>query len=213
MPGSSIFSARRHHALLFIMNDMYAEHIGTLYRFCAHSLSYPTSRWFTEAYLESFYHLLDLLEADEEKQAIRLAIKASDDPIEELQVEYTRLFINGAPHVAAPPYGSVYIDRGLQGQHAEKTLLFYRKHGFELKNSAELPDHIVHQLEFLALLAEKQDLEASRDFLQSIFLPWFSLFLARVLEEARHPLYRVIVQLIDYLTKEDDEHGIQPDEA
>lgn len=190
-----------------------ADHIGTLFRFCAQSLHYPDPEWFTNDYLNSLYLLLDTLEAEQERESIRRAIATSSDPLEDLQIEYTRLFINGVPHVVAPPYGSVYIDRALQGQHTEKTLRFYRDHGFTLKDSADLPDHIVHQLEFLALLAENNDIQTSNTFLQTIFLPWFPKFETRVRQEAKHPFYSVIMQLIDYLTKEDDEHGIQLDEA
>ena len=190
-----------------------AEHIGTLFRFCAQSMHYPEADWFTNQYLDSLYLLLDALDARQEKESIEFTIATSDDPLEDLQVEYTRLFINGVPHVIAPPYGSVYIDRSLQGLHAEKTLRFYRKHGYDLKDDADLPDHLIHQLEFLAILSEKNDVAASNDFLTTIFLPWFSRFETRVRQEAKHPFYSVIAQLIDYLTKEDDEHGIQLDEA
>ena len=133
--------------------------------------------------------------------------------METLQIEHTRLFINGVPHVIAPPYGSVYLDKSLLGLHTEKTLRFYAECGYSLKSGSDLPDHIIHQLEFLSLLAEKGDAEHESEFLQTIFLPWFDKFGARVKQESQHPFYSVIVQLIDYLTKEEDEHGIQLDEA
>lgn len=176
-------------------------------------MRYPDPSWFTADFLGSLYQLLDALNAEQEKAMLQLAISAAETSIHDLQIEYTRLFINGVPHVVAPPYGSVYIDRGLQGQHTEKTLQFYRQHGYDLKPASELPDHLTCQLEFLALLAEKNDTATSNEFLLKIFLPWFSVFEARVRQEATHPFYSVIVQLIDYLTKEDDEHGIQLDEA
>ena len=201
------------HATLFTMTETPADHIGTLFRFCAHSMHYPEENWFTKEYLESLYLLLDALKATQERESIEFAIAVSEAPLEDLQVEYTRLFINGVPHVVAPPYGSVYIDKSLQGLHAEKTLRFYRQHGYVMRDDAELPDHLIHQLEFLAILAEKNDIAASNEFLQTLFLPWFSRFETRVRQEAKHPFYSVIAQLIDYLTKEDDEHGIQLDEA
>jgi len=195
------------------MIESQTRHIGTLFRFCAHSMRYPEPEWFDDQYMDSLYLLLDALGAHSEKQSIQFALSAAQHPLEELQIEYTRLFINAVPHVIAPPYGSVYIDRALQGQHTEKTLRFYRSHGYDLKSDADLPDHLIHQLEFLALLAERDDTEASDEFLKTIFLPWFTRFQTRVRREASHPFYSVIVQLIDYLTKEDDENGIQPDEA
>lgn len=188
-------------------------HIATLYRFCAHSMRYPQPEWFTNQYLESLYLLLEALGAHQEREQISFAITSSADHLEALQIEYTRLFINGVPHVIAPPYGSVYIDKSLQGQHTEKTLRFYASYGFAMKKEADLPDHIVHQLEFLSLVAEKNDAATEAEFLQTIFLPWFGRFHQRVKQESRHPFYSVLVQLIDYLTKEEVEHGIQLDEA
>ena len=195
------------------MTNTPAQHISTLYQFCAHSMHYPSGEWLTTEYLDSLYLLLDTLGATEERDQVRTALADSADPLEDLQIEHTRLFINGIPHVAAPPYGSVYVDRALQGKHAERTLRFYREHGYDLKEGSELPDHLVHQLEFLSLLAANNDIEASSAFLRTIFSPWFTKFQTRVRQEAKHPFYPVIVQLIDYLTKEDDEHGIQLDEA
>ncbi len=189
------------------------QHIATLYKFCALSMHYPDSEWFTEEYRKSLFSLLDTLGADQEKKELMEAFNDCTDPLETLQIEHTRLFINGIPHVAAPPYGSVYLDKTLQGPHTEKTMRFYQDHGYTLKEGSDLPDHIVHQLEFLSLLAEQGNGTAESEFLRSIFLPWFSRFLARVKQEAKHPFYCVLVQLIDYLTKEENEHGIQIDEA
>lgn len=192
-----------------LMNDIpLSAQIATLYRFCARSMQYPESTWFTSEYLESLYLLLESLEAEREIIEIKAAMAVPGDSLERLQIEYTRLFINGIPHVAAPPYGSVYIDKSLQGQHASKTLLFYREHGFSLKENADLPDHIIHQLEFLSLLAEQGDGEAEADFLRNLFIPWFPHFKKRVEQEAQHPFYPVIVQLIDFFTMEENKDGI-----
>ncbi|MFV0438174.1 MAG: molecular chaperone [Desulfopila sp.] len=190
-----------------------SRHLGVLFRFCAQSMRYPQPDWYTTSYQKSLLELLNTLEGEDEHRALADFFANSTDSLEELQIEHTRLFINGIPHVLAPPYGSVYIDRSLQGQQSEKTLRFYRQQGYLLKAQSDLCDHIVPQLEFLALLAEKHDLATANTFLRTIFLPWFSKFAARVRQEANGPFYPIIVQLIDYLTMEDDEYGIQSDEA
>lgn len=190
-----------------------SSHIATLYRFFAYSMQYPQPDWFTDEYLNNLYLLLDTLGAEQEKEKIISVLSASDDLIEDLQIEYTRLFINGVPHVVAPPYGSVYLDKSLQGQHAEKIVSFYADHGYTLKDGSELPDHLIHQLEFLSLLADKGDAEAETTFLETLFLPWFGRFHDKIQLESKHPFYTVLIHLIDYLTKEEDEHGIQLDEA
>lgn len=182
--------------------------VATLYRFCALSMQFPEPEWFTEEYRKSLYQLLESLEAKRELEKLQQSFAQSNDILEELQIEHTRLFINGVPHVAAPPYGSVYIDKSLQGKHTEKTLQFYREHGYQLKDNSDLPDHICHQLEFLSLLADQNDGPAETEFIKKLFLPWFPHFKKRVEEAAQHPFYSVIVQLIDFFTMEENEHGI-----
>ena len=77
--------------------------------------------------------MLDQLGANTESEDLREFFARSDDLIEELQIEYTRLFINGVPHVVAPPYGSVYLDKSLQGLHVAKTLTYYREKGLNIR--------------------------------------------------------------------------------
>jgi putative dimethyl sulfoxide reductase chaperone len=198
-----------------IAHDMSAERLATLaglYRFCSQSMRFPACQWLTHQYLDIFYQILDGVGGVEGKKALQ-TVFASGIAIEELEIEYTRLFINGAPYTAAPPYASVYLDRSLHGASTEKVLSYYIEKGFRMCSGADLPDHLFHQLEFLALLMERGDQQGERFFLTYFFLPWFSKFLCRILEEAEHPFYRTVVLLIDYFTKEEDEHGIHRFEA
>ncbi|MCP3887348.1 MAG: molecular chaperone TorD family protein [Desulfobulbaceae bacterium] len=171
-------------------------------------MQYPDADWCTEQYFETLYLLLDTLGGIKEKELIQEAIAASHDFIEELQIEHTRLFINGFPHVAAPPYGSVYLEKTLRGKYSDEILLHYRSLGYDLTPDADLPDSLVHQLEFLSFLAEDQNFEGEKEFLSRFFLPWFPLFAARTKEEAEHPFYQVIISLIDFFTKEEEEYGV-----
>ncbi|SDP09442.1 TorD/DmsD family molecular chaperone [Desulforhopalus singaporensis] len=187
-----------------MQNSSAADHVATIYRFCAQSMQYPSAEWLTEHYYSSLYLLLDHLGASEEKKSLMQAVDASSDALEDLQVEHTRLFINGVPHVAAPPYGSVYLEKTLRGKYSENILLYYRSHGFDLGVGADLPDSIVHQLEFLSFLAEDRNVEIEREFLARFFLPWFRAFAERVKQTAQHPFYRIIISLIDFFTKEEE---------
>ncbi len=166
-----------------------------------------------ETYLASLYSLLDALGGDEEKEAIITAKKKSVDFLEDLQVEYTRLFINGFPHVVAPPYGSVYFDKSLQGKFAEQVMQYYCSKGYVLTEKADFPDNLIHQLEFLSFLAEDNDQESEYEFLGTYFLPWFETFSKLVKKEAKHPFYRIIITLIDFFTEEEKEYGVQLNEA
>jgi TorA maturation chaperone TorD len=189
------------------------DHIATLYRFCAQSMQYPDSEWFSDNYLTSLYGLLDALGGKEEKETLQTELSRSKDILEDLQVEYTRLFINGVPHVAAPPYGSVYLEKTLRGQYSDKILTYYRSLGYNLTKNADLPDSLIHQLEFLSFLAEDQNRDGEEEFLARFFLPWYPIFAARVKEEAQHPFYPIIVSFIDFFTTEEKEYGIQHNEA
>ena len=183
-------------------------HIATLYRFCAQSMQYPDAEWFSDDYLSSLYGLLDALGGSAEKETLQAAFTSSKDILEDLQVEYTRLFINGVPHVAAPPYGSVYVDKALRGKYSDDILLYYRSLGYDLTAHADLPDSLIHQLEFLSFLAEDENREKEEDFLARFFLPWYPLFATRVKEEAQHPFYQIIISFIDFFTQEEEEYGV-----
>lgn len=191
-----------------MQNQSSTDHIATLYLFCAQSMQYPAREWLNEQYLEKLYLLLETLGGVEQSQELQVACKNSKDILEDLQVEYTRLFINGVPHVPAPPYGSVYIDKTLRGQYSDKVSSFYNAHGYRLKEGADLPDSLVHQLEFLSSLARDKNQKAEEEFLRRFFLPWFPNFAGRVKEEAEHPFYHIIISLIDFFTKEEEEYGV-----
>jgi TorA maturation chaperone TorD len=176
-------------------------------------MQYPDPEWFSENYLSSLYGLLDALGGSSEKETLQAAFNGSKDVLEDLQIEHTRLFINGVPHVAAPPYGSVYLDKTLRGKYSDDILLYYRALGYDLTAHADLPDSLIHQLEFLSLLAEDENREKEEEFLARFFLPWYPLFAARVKEDAQHPFYRIIISFIDFFTQEEEEYGVQHNEA
>ena len=190
-----------------------ANDIARIYRFLAQCMQYPDKEWMGEDFFNVLYTLLGTLGAVDDGVAIKQSIDSSEDFLEDLQVEYTRLFINGVPHVIAPPYGSVYMDKALQGKFAGDTLAFYRKKGFNMEDDADLPDNLIHELEFLSLLAKEGDFAGEEEFLKKLFRPWYDRFHPKVTEGAHHPYYKVIVQLIDFFTKEEDKDGFQPNEA
>ncbi|MFZ5759795.1 MAG: TorD/DmsD family molecular chaperone [Thermodesulfobacteriota bacterium] len=180
--------------------------MADVYRFLAQSMHYPTTVWFTDDYWSALFSILTQLRCDADIAALEDAKKESADFIEDLQIEYTRLFVNGVPCAIAPPYASVHYPGGdgtLYGRIAEETRMFYRGKGFILTRTNELPDHIVSELEFLALLARAKDDQGEQQFLERFFTPWFVVFRNRVLAEVCHPYYRVVLQLIDFFTREE----------
>ena len=190
-----------------------SQDIASLYRFLAQCMQYPDPEWMNDDFFNVFYDLLGSLGAITEEKEIRKTLEQSSDSIEELQIEYTRLFINGVPHVVAPPFASVYMDKSIQGAFALRTLNFYREKGFTMGEDADLPDHLIHELEFLSLLTQEKDYAGEEEFLSTLFRPWYKCFCPRVAEKTRHPYYKMVVTLIDFLTKEEEEDGFQLNEA
>lgn len=175
-----------------------------IFRFLAQAMRYPEAGWFNDEFCSVLLQLLDELHWQEEQQELRKAKALAENFLEDVQIEHTRLFINAIPHVAAAPYASVHYkgDGTLYGAIAEQTKQFYRGKGFTLARENDLPDHLVYELEFLALLANK-DPAGQQEFLDSLFIPWFDIFRSKVLKEAHHPYYRIVVNLIDFFTREE----------
>jgi putative dimethyl sulfoxide reductase chaperone len=176
---------------------------GEIYRFLAQSLKYPDVDWVNNSYWSVLTTLLTELDWLEEREELTTWRDSTSDFLEDLQVEYTRLFINAVPNVLAPPYASVYahVDGTLYGPIAEKTKDFYKEKGYTLAQD-DIPDHIVYELEFLAILVE-QDQDGYDTFLDTLFYPWFSKFEEKVIQATEHPFYRTIVKLIDFFTREE----------
>jgi len=76
----------------------------------------------------------------------------------ELTVEYARLFV-GPNELLAPPYGSVYLDRGrkVMGDSTMEVINMYEEQGLSIdKEFRNLPDHITAELEFMYYLIYKE---------------------------------------------------------
>ena len=187
------------------MTQSTSTNMAEIYRFLAQSMRYPSPDWMQPDYFSALNTFLVELGWDAEAQTIRQAIAEGADWLEPIQVEHTRLFVNAVPSVVAPPYGSIYLsaDGMLYGPSADKAKAFYREQGFDLAGEADIPDHLTFELEFLALLAEEGKGQEEELFLQQHFRPWFPKFQARVLQEGCHPFYGVLVNLIDFFTREE----------
>lgn len=179
--------------------------LAGIYRFLAASMRYPAPDWLNEEYFTALYALLEGLAWPSDLNALQQAVGSDPDLLETLQVEHTRLFINGVPVAVAPPYGSVHVrgEGSLMGRSTERTRAFYRERGFDLASDHEIADYLGHELEFLALLAGSAQDEDEELFLAKYFRPWFAVFHGRVSEGCEHPFYRVVVRLIDFFTREE----------
>ncbi len=174
--------------------------LSEIYKFLAQAIRYPEKDWYNADFLSVYSTLLEGLGWPEKDQ---LPTDVSEQFLEDVQVEYTRLFINAVPHVVAPPYGSIFIDGGLNGVTADRTREYYREHGFDI-TSNEFPDHIVTELDFMALLEEGQA-GSSEEFLARLFRPWFDKFKKQVLAGSDDLYITTTIKLIDFFTCVEEE--------
>ncbi len=189
------------------MNNTSGVNLQDIYSFLALSMKYPESSWFTEGYASNFMTILKEAGLTDEAESLKAISVPDEKVLEDLQVEYTRLFINAVPQVPAPPFGSVYLESGrsLYGKTTEKVRDFYREQGFDLADPAAVPDEISLELEFLGRLAGQGRYEEEGQFLSEFFRPWFVRFRDIVVAEAGHPFYVALVKLIDFFTLQEED--------
>lgn len=132
-------------------------------------------------------------------------------PLQDLLVDYTRLFV-GPVQAAAKPYASVWLRRGenqLMTEVSEAVRAMYAEGGFELADDfQELPDHAAAELEFLYLLIHRgnvarwsgdapvlQQVEAlRRRFLEQHLGLWLGPFLLAMHDAAQTPFYEALAE-------------------
>lgn len=182
-----------------------ADTLSSLYSFLALTMRYPDPAFCNDSLFDALESLLASLDWQRELAEIRAWRAQTPDPLDDLRIEYTRLFITASPRTTIPPYASVYLDGDgtLHGRTTERTRDFYRERGFDLADDSEPADHIRFELDFLAALAAEARFDDEDLFLQTLFRPWFVRFQEKCLQEARHPFYKVSIQLIDFFTKEE----------
>lgn len=145
-----------------------------------------------------------------------------DRAIEELAVEYCRLFIG--PRPLCPPFASTTVGEALLGGRSRSRLEeFLDLHGVAVAEGAKLvsPDHVALELSVLAHLHDELEatsqapagdtapsggpVAAARVFLRDHVLTWMPQFLDEVERHAGRALYRSIAQLTQSLLQEDRE--------
>ncbi len=134
--------------------------------------------------------------------------------LEDMQVEYTRLFITAFPEVPAPIFRSYYVEKELFGESTGKIIDFYEKHDFHLsKELNEPPDHIAVELEFVFRMIEEGIPENEQVyFIKENILSWTDKFAGRIRESAKTPFYPFLINaIINYLN--DDVNEIEKNNA
>ena len=139
--------------------------------------------------------------------------------IEELKVEYARLFV-GPYTLPAPPYGSVYLEseRRIMGNSTMDVVNRYRQSGLVVaEDFKDAPDHIAAELEFMHFLIFKAMEAANQgdvDYIATSFLnqqsflevhlgAWIHEFTSNVIDNAEASLYRNLARATDIFIKDD----------
>ena len=113
-------------------------------------------------------------EKKKENYSLILNILSDESNRENLEAEYTSLFITGYPKTPCPPYYSAYQTGLMVSEHTEELYDIYEKYGIELSNE-QFPDFIPTMMEFLTLLLSNNLEEEAKGF-YSKYLSWLSEF-------------------------------------
>lgn len=202
---------------------------AVVYRFLARCFSFPDVELVKLFDGESLTECLDgwrTLGLDVTSEAAEITAwlrsAGSEAALQELQLEYTRLFVNAYPRIPAPPYSSVYLgeDRLVWGQSTARAAKLYEAAGLHMaEDFAEIPDHIAAEMEFASYLIVEQrrkrddssdsvsDLAAIEDeFLNQHLFQWAPAFFGRVAECSRVAFYRLMAEKAHLLIEWDVRH-------
>jgi TorA maturation chaperone TorD len=151
--------------------------------------------------------------------------RPEDDLIENLAVEYTRLFLGPAKHIS--PHESVHHKRddgdwgSLFGADTVAVKNFIEASGLEYKSQYRgLPDHISVELELMQQAAgreaqarEENDIEGvfyclsiEKRFIEEHLRQWVPVFCNKIISEAEMSFYREIAKLTKHFVEVDTEN-------
>lgn len=137
-----------------------------------------------------------------------------DKLIEDLSVEYTRLFLGPGKHI--PANESIHHERSdgdwgrFWGASTVEVKKFIESAGLRYKNDfTDMPDHISVELEFMQKVIEKERdewkagdveralycLKMEKKFIEEHVARWVPLFCKKIIDHAELPFYREIARV------------------
>lgn len=184
-----------------------------LCRFLSACYYEPTQDFAAERVFDSMLAAATAVHPTLAEQARRLGAAFAAQDLQQLLVDYTRLFL-GPIQALATPYGSAWLKpETAQAEDPTAALRgLYAQGGFDIGDDfADLPDHVAVELEFLYLLLFTQreamrsgnadDLAAvqilQRRFLDEHLGAWIDAFAARVKANATTAFYRELAALTE----------------
>lgn len=188
-----------------------------LCRFLSGCYYEPGPEFSEERLFESMLTAARRIDPELAEHARRLGDAFAAASLEDLLVDYTRLFL-GAPQALARPYSSVWLtdEPELMQDSAMALLKLYEQGGFAIDPEfRDLPDHVAVELEFLYLLTHQLnralasgDEQASRavEVLRTTFLighlgRWLGPFILAVHDQAQSEFYRELAEFTELFVR------------
>ncbi len=126
------------------------------YRFFSVVFSYPTEETMRE---------LKAATGTGKIPGSRCAESLGSVPLEEVQAEYTRLFISAYPRLFCPPYESFYREGIVYGATATEVAEIYRRYGLNFICQDDPPDLLSAELDFLAITNSEEFLGRLKEWI------------------------------------------------
>jgi TorA maturation chaperone TorD len=161
-----------------------------------------------------FLGALKDLETEETEGIETYFQKPESELLEDLTVEYTRLFLGPGSHIS--PYESVHHQREdgqwgkLWGASTAEVKKLIESTGLTYSEDFKgLPDHIAVELEFMQQLTLREELawmdadvdaavscrQAEKNFIEEHLIRWIPDFCEKVIQQAELPFYRALAAL------------------
>jgi putative dimethyl sulfoxide reductase chaperone len=188
-----------------------------LARFLAGCYYEPGPEFAEERLFDSMLTAALAIDPELAEHARRLGRAFAADDLQDLRVDYTRLFL-GAPQALAKPYASVWLSDQpeLMQDSAMALLELYQRGGFQIDPEfRDLPDHVAVELEFLYLLTHRQnqarvlrDAQALQavaglrtEFLVGHLGRWLGPFILAVHDHAQCEFYRELAEFTELFVR------------
>ena len=141
------------------VNDLIVSEMARMEAYKGLSACYTLPATGLVTWLKKLERQLAFLSSDAYTPAVLMRNELENtENLEKLKVEFARLFI-GPYRLAAPPYGSIYLDeeRKIMGDSTIDVRKRYLDSGLAIsENFKDAPDHIAAELEFMYFLVSNE---------------------------------------------------------
>lgn len=136
---------------------------------------------------------------------IKAVIQDKKVKFSELQVDFTNLFVNGVPTAKAHPFAGWYSgDQIVFGDSDKDMLHFYSHYGIIYDQNNALPaDHILVELEFIALMLEEYQNKPDYFYIKGLkemishMSKWVPGFVSNIKNNAQTGFYKEVAGILE----------------